>query len=415
MDLHPSPFAPEDFPQMDALDGFRPMSAAMGMKYQGRDDLLVVAMDEGTSVAGVYTKSKCCSAPVDWCKAHQEQGAARMLVVNAGNANAFTGSYGASSVKAVADAAAKLADCSPFEVFMASTGVIGEPMDPDFITTHMARLMEGGAGSLVDWHKAAAATMTTDTFLKVATASADIDGVGVTLHGIAKGSGMIAPDMATMLSFVFTDAPIDAPVLQALLSRHVETSFNAITVDSDTSTSDTLMAFASGAAKARGCAQISELDDGRLETFSEALSALLKDLAKLVVKDGEGVSKFLSITVEGAQSDEAAKRVALSIANSPLVKTAAAGEDANWGRVVMAVGKAGEMADRDKLSIWFGPMRLAHEGQRDPDYSEVAASEYMKNAEIDIRTDLGVGDGSATVWTCDLTHGYITINGDYRS
>jgi glutamate N-acetyltransferase/amino-acid N-acetyltransferase len=318
-----------------------------------------------------------------------------------------------SSVTAVGEAAAKLADCSPSEVFMASTGVIGEPLDPSFITSAMERLMQEGDSA--DWHTASAATMTTDTFLKVATASADIDGVPVTIHGIAKGSGMIAPDMATMLSFVFTDAPIAAPALQALLSKHVETSFNATTVDSDTSTSDTLMAFASGAAKERGCAEISDATDPRVATFSDALSALLKDLAKLVVKDGEGASKFLSITVEGAESDEAAKRVALAIANSPLVKTAAAGEDANWGRVVMAVGKAGEMADRDKLAIWFGPMRLAYEGQRDPDYSEDAASEYMKSSEIDIRTHLGVAEGSATVWTCDLTHGYITINGDYRS
>jgi glutamate N-acetyltransferase/amino-acid N-acetyltransferase len=413
MDLQPSPFAPTELPQMDALDGFRPMTAAMGMKYQGRDDLLVVEMAKGTSVAGVYTKSKCCSAPVDWCKEHQGQGSARMLVVNAGNANAFTGTHGVSSVTAVGEAAAKLADCSPSEVFMASTGVIGEPLDPSFITSAMERLMQEGDSA--DWHTASAATMTTDTFLKVATASADIDGVPVTIHGIAKGSGMIAPDMATMLSFVFTDAPIAAPALQALLSKHVETSFNATTVDSDTSTSDTLMAFASGAAKERGCAEISDATDPRVATFSDALSALLKDLAKLVVKDGEGASKFLSITVEGAESDEAAKRVALAIANSPLVKTAAAGEDANWGRVVMAVGKAGEMADRDKLAIWFGPMRLAYEGQRDPDYSEDAASEYMKSSEIDIRTHLGVAEGSATVWTCDLTHGYITINGDYRS
>ncbi|MCT4657162.1 MAG: bifunctional glutamate N-acetyltransferase/amino-acid acetyltransferase ArgJ [Cohaesibacter sp.] len=414
MDLQPSPFAPTEFPPMDALAGFRLATAATGMKYQGRDDLLVVEMAEGTAVAGVYTKSKCCSAPVDWCKAHQGQGSARMLVVNAGNANAFTGSHGVSSVSAVAEAAAKLANCPPAQVFMASTGVIGEPLDPSFITSNMELMMVDGAED-ASWKEAAGAIMTTDTFLKMATASVDIDGTPVTIHGIAKGSGMIAPDMATMLSFVFTDAPIAAPVLQALLSRHVETSFNATTVDSDTSTSDTLMAFASGAAKERGCAEITKSDDPRLGTFSDGLSALLKDLAKLVVKDGEGASKFLSITVEGAENDAAAKRVALSIANSPLVKTAAAGEDANWGRVVMAVGKAGEMAVRDKLAIWFGPLRLAYEGQRDPDYSEEAATDYMSNAEIDIRTHLGVGDGKATVWTCDLTHGYITINGDYRS
>nr|WP_321460844.1 bifunctional glutamate N-acetyltransferase/amino-acid acetyltransferase ArgJ [uncultured Cohaesibacter sp.] len=414
MDLKPSPFAPTEYPEMEALEGFRLGVAATGVKYKGRNDLLVVEMAEGTSVAGVYTRSKCPSAPVDWCKQHLAGGKARALVVNASNANAFTGSAGVKTVEAVADAAAAICGSEPSQIFMASTGVIGEPLDPAPIAAKFPELFDAGKTD-ASWMEAVGAIMTTDTFPKVATASVDIDGVEVTLHGIAKGSGMIAPDMATMLGFVFTDAPVASDVLQALLSRHVDTSFNAITVDSDTSTSDTLMIFASGAARKRGCAEISQLDDPRIELFSEALCALLQDLAKMVVRDGEGASKFLTITITGAASDAAARKVALSVANSPLVKTAAAGEDANWGRVVAAVGKAGEEADRDSLAIWFGDMRLAVNGMRDPDYSEAAASAYMKGGEIEIRTDLGVGSGEATVWSCDLTHGYISINGDYRS
>nr|WP_320140779.1 bifunctional glutamate N-acetyltransferase/amino-acid acetyltransferase ArgJ [uncultured Cohaesibacter sp.] len=414
MDLKPSPFAPTDYPALDAIGGFRLGVAATGVKYKGRNDLLVVEMAEGTSVAGVYTRSKCPSAPVDWCKQHIGGGSARALVVNASNANAFTGSAGEQTVSAVAAAAAEACGAKPSEIFMASTGVIGEPLDPAPMTSLFGTLFdaEKADASFMD---AARAIMTTDTFVKVATASVDIDGTMVAIHGIAKGSGMIAPDMATMLSFVFTDAPIASEALQGLLAKHVDTSFNAITVDSDTSTSDTLMVFASGAAKGRGCPEIDKADDPRLASFSDALCALLQDLAKMVVRDGEGASKFLEITISGAENDAAAKRVALAVANSPLVKTAAAGEDANWGRVVAAVGKAGEMADRDKLAIWFGPYRLAVDGMRDPDYSEEVASDYMKNDEIEIRADLGIGEGTATVWTCDLTHGYISINGDYRS
>lgn len=414
MDLKPSPFAPEELPEMTTLDGFRVGVAATGVKYRGRNDVLVVTMDEGTTVAGVFTKSKCPSAPVDWCRRSLPNGAARALVVNASNANAFTGAKGEETVAAVAQAAAAKLGADPSMIFQASTGVIGEPLDPAPITATFDGLMDDAKAD-ASWLDAAKTIMTTDTFPKVATASVDIDGVEVRIYGLAKGSGMIAPDMATMLSFVFTDAPIAADVLQKMLTKHVDTSFNAITVDSDTSTSDTLMLFASGAAKARGCAEITELSDERVALFSEALSKLLVDLAKQVVQDGEGVSKVIRVTVTGAANDAAAKRVALSIGNSPLVKTAAAGEDANWGRVVMAVGKAGEAADRDKLAIWFGPLRLAVDGLRDPDYSEEAASDYMKNDEIEICADLGVGDGQATIWTCDLTHGYITINGDYRS
>ncbi|WP_316862834.1 bifunctional glutamate N-acetyltransferase/amino-acid acetyltransferase ArgJ [uncultured Cohaesibacter sp.] len=414
MELKPSPFAPTDYPDMDALDGFRLGVAGTGVKYKARNDVLVVSMPEGASVAGVFTKSKCPSAPVDWCKGHLAQGRARALIVNASNANAFTGAAGVQTVTTVAQAAADKVGGKPEEVFLASTGVIGEPLDPAPIVNCFGALFDEGKQD-ASWMDAARTIMTTDTFPKMATASVDIDRVEVSIYGIAKGSGMIAPDMATMLGFVFTDAVIAPDVLQALLSKHVETSFNAITVDSDTSTSDTLMLFASGAAAKRGCPAIEDADDNRLVAFSAALSALLEDLAKMVVRDGEGASKFLEITVTGAQSDGAAKRVALSIANSPLVKTAAAGEDANWGRVVMAVGKAGEMADRDKLTIWFGPHRLASNGVRDPNYSEEAASGYMKQDELEIRVDLDMGEGQATVWTCDLTHGYISINGDYRS
>ncbi len=414
MDLQPSPFTPTDYPPLEALDGFRVAVAATEVKYKGRDDLLVVEMANGTSVAGVFTKSKCSSAPVDWCKQNLSAGSARALVVNASNANAFTGTRGVETVTSVAQATAKIVGAHPEEVFQASTGVIGEPLDPAPITSHCEQILATEAEP-ASWMDAAKAIMTTDTFPKLATASVDIDGVEVRIHGIAKGSGMIAPDMATMLSFVFTDAPIAADVLQAILSEHVETSFNAITVDSDTSTSDTLMAFASGAARGRGCAEITDINDPRLALYSEAFAMLLKDLARLVVKDGEGVSKFLSISVEGAENDQAARTIAMAIANSPLVKTAAAGEDANWGRVVMAVGKAGELADRDKMAIWFGPLRLAVNGMRDPDYSEEEATNYMANDDIDIRVDVGVGEGKATVWTCDLTHGYIAINGDYRS
>jgi len=375
--------------------------------------VLLVLMNEGTQAAGVFTKSRCPSAPVDWCRANLKKGRARALVVNSGNANAFTGKRGVESVRFAAKLAAQATGARQSEIFLASTGVIGEPLDAGKFDGLLEKLASEATPDA--WLDAARAIMTTDTFPKVATATAEIGGVEVTIGGIAKGAGMIAPDMATMLSFVFTDAPIDAPVLQKILSKSVEGSFNAITIDSDTSTSDTLMLFATGAAEARGAPRVKSEKDHQLADFRRALDSLLLDLAQQVVRDGEGARKFVEVQVDGAASDKAAKRIALSIANSPLVKTAIAGEDANWGRIVMAVGKAGEKAKRDRLSIYFGDVRVAHKGLRDPDYDEARASEVMKRDKIDIRVDLKIGKGCATVWTCDLTKEYVAINGDYRS
>ncbi|MBU0582995.1 MAG: bifunctional glutamate N-acetyltransferase/amino-acid acetyltransferase ArgJ [Alphaproteobacteria bacterium] len=408
-----SPLAPKKYPRMPDIEGVRMATAEAGIKYRGRTDVLVMAFEEGTEVAGVFTRSKCPSAPVDFCRANLPGGKARLLVVNSGNANAFTGKKGRESTAQTGKAGAEAAGCAANEVFLASTGVIGEPLDAGRFSHLLAGMVRDARPGL--WQEAASAIMTTDTYPKVATATARLGDTEVTINGIAKGAGMIAPDMATMLSFVATDAPIAAPVLQALLSGGVGKTFNAITVDSDTSTSDTLLMFATGAAEKRGAPRVDSLMDPRLSGFKRALGKLLKSLALQVVRDGEGARKQVEITVTGAKSSRSAKRVALSIANSPLVKTAVAGEDANWGRVVMAVGKAGEPADRDSLSIWFGDNRLAHKGERDPDYSEEATSAYMKRDEIRIVADLGIGSGKATVWTCDLTKAYVEINGDYRS
>ena len=408
-----SPLAPTATPTMPPIAGLRFAAGEAGIRYKGRTDVTVAVMPENTAVAGVFTRSRCPSAPVDWCRAKLGGGKARLLVVNSGNANAFTGRTGVASTALTAEIAGRASGAPAGEIFLASTGVIGEPLDATRFEGVLDRLVaEAREDGIAD---AARAIMTTDTFPKLATATVDLGGVPVTINGIAKGAGMIAPDMATMLSFVFTDAPIAAPVLQALLSRSVETSFNCITVDSDTSTSDTLMLFATGGAAERGAPAITDPADPRLAGFTAALDRLLLDLAHLVVKDGEGARKFVSVTVEGADSDAAAKRIALSIANSPLVKTAVAGEDANWGRVVAAVGKAGEAADRDRLAIWFGPIRVAAEGLRDPAYDEAATSAYMRGQDIDIRVEIGLGSGRATVWTCDLTKLYVEINGDYRS
>mgnify|MGYP002333042490 CR=1 FL=1 len=408
---HPvSPLAPKSYPDLPAIAGVRFATAAAGIKYKNRTDVLLMAFDAGTTAAGVVTRSKCSSAAVDWCKANLPGGLARGLVVNSGNANAFTGARGQQSVQLTAEFAAKALGCSTAEIFLASTGVISEPLDAN----KFAGVLDEMATRLGEtpWMDPAKAIMTTDTFPKLYGATLDIDGVEVRINGIAKGSGMIAPDMATMLSFVVTDMPIAAPVLQALLSRHVATSFNAITVDSDTSTSDTLLAFATGKAAVE---PLVSLDDPRAEIFGEALRDVLFDLAIQVVRDGEGATKQVSVHVEGATSDASAFRIAKSIADSPLVKTAIAGEDANWGRVVMAVGKAGEPADRDKLSIRFGDLLVAKDGERAPIYDEAATSAYMKGQDLELTVSLGLGEGMATVYTCDLTHGYITINGDYRS
>ena len=408
-----SPLAPKTFASMPALRGVRMTTASAGIKYKNRTDVLLMVFDKPAAVAGVFTRSKCPSAPVDFCRANLAHGSARAVVVNSGNANAFTGLKGRQATELTAKSAASAVGCGENEVYLASTGVIGEPLD----ATKFAGVLDTMAKDAVSdfWFEAAKAIMTTDTYPKVATRSAEIDGVKVTINGIAKGAGMIAPDMATMLSFVVTDADISSSALQALLSDGVGPSFNSMTVDSDTSTSDTLMLFATGAAAADGQARIVRADDPKLAAFRTALNELLKDLAIQVVRDGEGATKMLEITVTGAENDAAAKRIALSIANSPLVKTAAAGEDANWGRVVMAVGKAGEMADRDKLAIWFGDVRVAVNGERDASYSEEAASNVMKQQDIPVKVDLGLGNGRATVWTCDLTKEYVAINGDYRS
>ncbi len=408
-----SPLAPRKYPKMPAIEGVRMATAEAGIKYKGRTDLLAMVFDPGTAVAGVFTRSKCPSAPVDFCRENLSGGKARVLIVNSGNANAFTGKKGREATSMTGKAAAKAASCTEGEVFLASTGVIGEPLDAGRFSHLLEGLVRDARPDL--WKEAASAIMTTDTYPKVATATVKLGEADVTINGIAKGAGMIAPDMATMLSFVATDAPIAAPVLQALLSGGTAKTFNAVTVDSDTSTSDTLLLFATGAAAKRGAPAIDDVKDPRLSSFKRALGKILKSLALQVVRDGEGARKQIEITVEGAKSARSAKRIALSIANSPLVKTAVAGEDANWGRVVMAVGKAGEPADRDRLSIWFGDNRLAHEGERDPSYSEEATSAYMKRDEIAIRVDLGIGRGKATVWTCDLTKEYVAINGDYRS
>jgi glutamate N-acetyltransferase/amino-acid N-acetyltransferase len=409
-----SPLAPKTYPDLPPVEGVRFATAAAGIRYQGRTDVMLALMDKGTQAAGVFTKSKCPSAPVDWCRSKLKGGKARALVVNSGNANAFTGRNGLQQAKFTATLAAKATGAPPGEIFLASTGVIGEPLDASKFDGVFGQLVaEARPDGLLE---AARAIMTTDTYPKVATATAEIGGVTVTINGMAKGAGMIAPDMATMLSYVFTDAPITAAALQVMLSKGVEPSFNSITVDSDTSTSDTLMLFATGAAAARGAPKIASATDRRLAGFRKALDGLLLNLAHQVVRDGEGCRKFVEIRVEGAASAKAAKKVAFSIANSPLVKTAIAGEDANWGRVVAAVGKAGEKADRDKLAIWFGDIRVAHKGLRDTTYDEGLVSDYMKGEDILLRVNIGAGGaGTATVWTCDLTKEYIAINGDYRS
>lgn len=408
-----SPLAPKSYPDQLSVEGVRFATASAGIRYAGRADVMLALLDKGTQAAGVFTRSKCPSAPVDWCRAKLKGGKARAIVVNSGNANAFTGKVGAKAAKLTAEIAAKATGAPLSEIFIASTGVIGEPLDATKFDGVMDQLVEkADPEGLLD---AARAIMTTDTYPKVAIAKVLIGGVEVTISGMAKGAGMIAPDMATMLSFVFTDAPIAAPVLQAMLSRSVQGSFNAITVDSDTSTSDTLMLFATGAAAKRGAPKITQAGDRRLAGFRKALDGLLLDLAQQVVRDGEGCRKFVEVRVEGAMSAGAAKRIAFSIANSPLVKTAMAGEDANWGRVVAAVGKSGEAADRDRLAIWFGDFRVAHKGLRDPAYSEEKVAAYMKGEKIDVRVDIGLGKGAASVWTCDLTKEYVAINGDYRS
>ena len=401
-----SPLAPASFPHLAPINGVQLAAAACGIKYKDRPDLLVALLDAGTSVAGVFTTSLTASAPVLACRESLKSGEARVLLVNSGNSNAFTGKAGEASVARVADACQKLYGSAPSQFFMASTGVIGVALPDERITAALPSLAFSAS-----WMDAARAIMTTDTYPKLATRSASLGGVKVTLNGIAKGSGMIAPDMATMLGFVFTDAAIPAPILQSMLSRATQTTFNAVTVDGDTSTSDTLLMFATGKAGN----PLSQTGENYYTEFYDALHSLLHELALHMVKDGEGAEKLVTIRVSGAESEKAAKTIGMSIANSPLVKTALAASDANWGRIVAAVGKAGEKADRDRLSITIGGVSVAKNGAADPTYREESIVPHMQGRDIMIEVDVGVGSAEFTVYTCDLTHRYIDINGSYRT
>lgn len=397
------------FPDLPAIAGVTPRVARARYKTWDRCDLTFVTLDEGTSVAGVLTRSRCPSPEVEWCRKALVLGQARALVVNAGNSNAFTGDRGRAAVENLAARTAQHLACDPSDVFLASTGVIGVPLPIDKSEAGLAAAFTAEPCS---WEAAAETIMTTDTFAKAAVTTAVVDGRTVNLVGIIKGSGMIAPDMATMLGFVFTDAAVAPEFLQRVLNDANIKTFSCITVDGDTSTSDTILAFATGKA---GNAPLVDDDSSGADAFRAALADLCHQLALLVVRDGEGAQKLIEITVEGAESDRSAHRIAMSIANSPLVKTAIAGEDANWGRVVMAVGKAGEPAERDRLAIRFGATQVARDGLAVAGYDEAPVAAHLKGQEIEIGVDLGLGEGRATVWTCDLTHGYISINADYRS
>jgi glutamate N-acetyltransferase / amino-acid N-acetyltransferase len=405
-----SPLAPERPPVLPAVAGVRLAATNCGIRYKGRTDLLLVEMAPGTTAAGVLTRSSMPSAPVQWCRKALAKGRARAIVVNSGNANAFTGKIGDASVARTVAAASKLFHCGKPEVLAASTGVIGEPLPDEKITAALPPLR--AALSADAWAEAAAAIMTTDTFPKAATATARLGGATVTINGIAKGSGMIAPNMGTMLAFIFTDAKLPATVLRALLKDANDRSFNSITVDGDTSTSDTAILCATGQIKHKPVASVSS---ALLKDFRKALDAVMQDLAQQVVRDGEGAQKLITVDVTGAKSDASARVIALAIANSPLVKTAIAGEDANWGRLVMGVGKSGEPAKPERLSVRIGGVQVARRGQRVQGYDETPVTQHMKGREILLEVDIGLGRGRATVWTCDLTHGYIAINADYRS
>ncbi|MFN4089825.1 MAG: bifunctional glutamate N-acetyltransferase/amino-acid acetyltransferase ArgJ [Alphaproteobacteria bacterium] len=405
-----SPLAPATIADLPPIAGVKVGATNCGIRYKGRDDLFMAELDPGTTVAGVFTRSQTASAPVLWCRRALTHGKARAIVANSGNSNAFTGIRGDRTVAATVAKTAEVLGCTEDEVFVASTGVIGEPFDHLKIPAALPGLR--AALSPEAWPAAAAAIMTTDTFPKVATRKARIGAAEVTLNGMAKGSGMIAPDMATMFGFVFTDANIPAGVLQTLLTRSTDRSFNCTTVDSDTSTSDTVLLCATGQAAHR---TIEAATDPALREFRRALDSICLDLAQQIVRDGEGATKFVTIEVAGATAARAAKRIGLAVANSPLVKTAIAGQDANWGRIVMAVGKSGEKADRDRLAISIGGVQITRDGELVPDYDETPVAAHMRGQEIRIGIDIGLGNGRATVWTCDLTHGYIDINGSYRS
>ncbi|HVJ55033.1 MAG TPA: bifunctional glutamate N-acetyltransferase/amino-acid acetyltransferase ArgJ [Aliidongia sp.] len=405
-----SPLAPAGFPALEPIAGVRLGGFSCGIRYKGRDDLMIAVLDPGTTVSGVFTRSKTPGAPVDWCRKILPKGSARVLVVNSGNSNVFTGKAGRQLVEDTAKAAAHAAGCAADEVYISSTGVIGELPPADKI---LNALPDAVAGVSADgWNVAAGAIMTTDTFPKGSTRKAVIEGVAVTINGFCKGSGMIAPDMATMLGYVFTDAKLPAAVLQTLLTKGVDKSFNSTTVDGDTSTSDTVLLLATGAAKN---AEIASADDPKLRDFRRKLDELLLDLALQIVRDGEGAEKLVEIRVTGAASRAAARRIGLTVGNSPLVKTALAAGDANWGRIVAAVGRSGEAVDRDRLSISAGGIRIAENGGAVPGYDEAPVAKHMAGREILIEIDIGLGRGKASVWTCDLTHRYIDINGSYRS
>ena len=405
-----SPLAPARFPTMTPIAGVRLAAHAAGIRYSGRNDMMVAELAPGSTVAGVFTKSLTFGAPVGWCRECLPGGKVCAIVVNSGNANVFTGQAGRAVVEATAAGVAKAFNCRPSEVFISSTGVIGEPPPGERITAALPQIV--GKLAAEAWEPAARAIMTTDTFPKGSVATAKIDGVEVRLNGFCKGSGMIAPDMATMLGYVFTDAALPAPVLQKLLSAATERSFNSITVDGDTSTSDTVLLCATQQAKHP---HIADANDRRLGDFRRALDRVMIDLAQQIARDGEGAEKFVTIVVKGAASARAARKIGLAIGNSPLVKTAMAAGDANWGRIVMAVGKAGEKADRDLLSISVGGVQIAAKGGPVPGYDETPVTAHMQGRNIEVEVDIGIGNGKATVWTCDLTHGYIDINGSYRS
>lgn len=410
--LEKSPLAPKRFPELKAVPGIIIGTASTG-HYKDRGNLLLASFEEGTTAAGVFTLSKCPSAPVIWSKDQliKNGGTARALVVNAGNSNAFTGFKGDEAAQKTAQAAAKAVGCAIQDVMLASTGVIGEILDATPICNLMPSLYANSSNTIPQ--EAALSICTTDTYPKGASCTAMIDGHEVILSGFAKGSGMIAPNMATMLGFIFTNAAISSVVLTEILRESADNSFNSITVDSDTSTSDTVFVFASG--KNANPNRVTDAADPRLDDFKQKLSAMCLDLAHQIVRDGEGASKFVTIQVNGAENTHAAKVIAMSIANSPLMKTAIAGEDPNWGRLIMAIGKAGEHANRDKISIWIGEQHVAQNGLVLPTYEEAIAADHMKGQEISFTVDVGVASGTATVWTCDLTHGYISINADYRS
>ncbi|CAI8326258.1 MAG: bifunctional ornithine acetyltransferase/N-acetylglutamate synthase [Rhizobiales bacterium TMED143] len=417
--LPPSPFAPPTFPPLPEIEGMHIFAAETGARYTGRPDFMLAEFSEKARVAGVFTTSKMPSAPVDLSRLNLKSGGGRIrgLAVNAGNANAFTGAAGARAAMRTARSLAKRLSCSEQEIFIASTGVIGETLDPaPLVSAIKAASFDVAQAS--DWSGAAQAIITTDTFAKGATRTAKIGKQSVRINAVAKGSGMIAPDMATMLAFVFTDAAIPAHLLRAMLNEATHKSFNAITVDSDTSTSDTCLLVATGVKKVDGPA-LRRLDDPRLGQFRKALTDVMQDVAIQVVCDGEGVSKLMTIDIAGAVDDEAARRIGLTIGNSPLVKTAVAGEDANWGRIVMAVGKSGEMVDRDRLSIDIGGHKVARRGRVVPGYDETPVARHMQGQRIHIAVNVGAAGGKAQgrtrIWASDLTHGYISINADYRS